>query len=209
MQDPWLERWNQRYKEQAFAYGKEPNAFLKNQIEKLKVGSLLLGAEGEGRNAVYAAKRGWDVSAFDISKEGKNKALMLARENGVSLDYSIGELPKLTFQKEPFDAIALIYAHFPPHLKSEYHRLLSQKLKIGGTLLLEAFSKNHLTYRAENPKVGGPSNLDALFSIEEIQSDFKNYDWLVLEETEIELNEGRFHNGKGSVIRVVAQKTND
>lgn len=209
MQDPWLDRWNQRFKEQEFAYGKEPNAFFKNQIEKLKVGSLLLGAEGEGRNAVYAANKGWEVSAFDISEEGKNKALKLASEVNVTLDYQIGELPKLTFQKEPFDAIALIYAHFPPHLKSEYHRLLSQKLKKGGTLLLEAFSKNHLAYQKENPKVGGPSNLDALFSIEEIQSDFENYEWLVLEETVIELNEGLYHNGKGSVIRVVAQKTND
>ena len=206
MTDTWLQRWNSRYKEKSFAYGTEPNEYLKEQLDKLTPGKILFGAEGEGRNAVYAAKTGWDVSAFDISIEGKNKALQLATENKVGIDYSIGLLPNLDYEDGTFDAIALIYAHFPADIKSNYHRLLDSKLKKGAIVLFEAFGKNHLEYRAKNPGVGGPSDATLLFSVDEIKSDFKNYEILELVEKEIELNEGIYHKGKGSVVRFMGRK---
>ena len=81
MNNTWTDRWNDRYSSEEFAYGTAPNNYLKEQLEKLKTGSILFPAEGEGRNAVFAAKLGWKVSAFDISAEGKNKALKLAEAN--------------------------------------------------------------------------------------------------------------------------------
>lgn len=81
MKDIWTEKWNDRYSQNGFAYGEEPNIYLKEQLEKLSAGNILFPAEGEGRNAVFAAKREWKVSAFDISAEGKNKALQLAETN--------------------------------------------------------------------------------------------------------------------------------
>lgn len=198
--------WDERYKETAYAYGKEPNAFLKEQLQSLEAGSILFGAEGEGRNAVFASKMGWDVHAFDISKEGKKKALSLAKENNVSIMYNVGELPRLIFERDKFDVIALIYAHFPSKLKSDYHKILNNKLKKGGLIIFEAFGKDHLKYRKENPKVGGPSSLDMLFSIDELKSDFNNYTFLSIVEKEIHLSEGSFHNGKGFVVQFIAQK---
>lgn len=207
MEETWLKQWNDRYKAPAYAYGTSPNEFLKDQIEKLQTGKILFGAEGEGRNAVYAATQGWTVDAFDISIEGQKKATQLALKNHVSIQYQVGLLPHLEYKDEHFDAIALIYAHFPPNIRSEYHKLLDRKLKKGGLIILEAFSKNHLAYRTKNPKVGGPPNLNALFSIEELQSDFENYEILELTEKEIELSEGLYHNGTGSVIRFIGRKT--
>jgi len=207
MIDPWLQRWNDRYTEKTYAYGEAPNEYLKAQLDILKVGKILLGAEGEGRNAVYAAKLGWEVFAFDISEEGKKKALQLAEKNKVNLSYQVGQLPDLDFQAEQFDVIALIYAHFPPEIKSQYHQLLNNYLKKGGIVIVEAFGKNHLTYREENPKVGGPNHLDFLFSTQELQNDFANYEIIELEEKVIELQEGLYHNGKGSVVRFVGRKT--
>lgn len=206
MTDTWLNKWNKRFKNDAFAYGIEPNSYFKEQILKLKPGKILFGAEGEGRNAVYAATLGWEVFAFDISIEGKNKAIELANKKNVSIDYQIGQLPNLNFQKNDFDVVALIYAHFPPSIKSEYHKLLSQKLKSGGILILEAFGKNHLSYQHKNPKVGGPSNIDSLFSTDELRADFNNYEILELVEKEVELCEGIYHNGKGSVTRFFGRK---
>lgn len=206
MQDPWIDRWNERYNKEAFAYGKAPNNYLKEQLAQLNVGPILFPAEGEGRNAVYAAKLGWSVSAFDISIEGKNKALQFAAANNVTIDYQVGELQSLHYQPEQFDAIGLIYAHFPAEIKSYYHKTLDKFLRKGGTIIFEAFSKKHLDYNSKNEKVGGPKDIATLFSIEEIQADFANYDFTELKETEIELNEGLFHNGTGSVIRFVAQK---
>ena len=72
------EFWEIRYAEKQYAYGENPNVYFKEQLDKLKPGKILLPAEGEGRNAVYAAKQGWEVMAFDLSSEGKNKAEKLA-----------------------------------------------------------------------------------------------------------------------------------
>lgn len=206
MSDTWTERWNDRYSKEEFAYGEQPNTYLKEQLEKLPAGTILFAAEGEGRNAVFAAKLGWQVSAFDISMEGKNKALKLAKANNVGIDYEIGLLPDLNYSNQQFDAIALIYAHFPADIKSLYHKILDTLLRKGGIIIFEAFSKKHLAYLAKNENVGGPKDIDILFSIEEIKSDFANYDILELEEKEIELNEGLFHNGTGSVIRFLGRK---
>jgi len=79
-------------------------------------------------------------------------------------------------------------------------------LKPGGVIIFEAFSKKHIEYVAKNEKVGGPKDIASLFSIEEIKTDFPNYDFEELVEMEIELKEGLFHNGQGSVIRFTGRK---
>jgi|SRR5690554_1936039 len=198
--------WDERYSSKEYVYGKNPNTYLKEQLEKQDSGTILFPAEGEGRNAVYAAKLGWTVSAFDTSIEGKSKAFELAKENNVEIDYRVGQLSELNYKEEEFDAVALIYAHFPPTIRSEYHKLFDTYLKTGGMIILEGFSKNHLAYQANNPKVGGPRDIDLLFSIDEIQSDFPNYEVIELQEKEIELNEGLYHKGKASVIRFTGRK---
>ncbi len=206
MNDTWTERWNDRYSKDEFAYGEQPNNYLKEQLEKLHAGTILFAAEGEGRNAVFAAKLGWTVSAFDISVEGQRKALLLAETNKVTIDYQVGELQTLNYNAEQFDAIALIYAHFPADIKSSYHKTLDKYLRKGGIIIFEAFSKKHIDYISKNEKVGGPKEIEMLFSIDEIKSDFMNYDFEELVETKIELSEGLFHNGQGSVIRFVGRK---
>lgn len=206
MEDIWIKKWNERYGEEEYAYGEKPNVFFEEKIKALKTGKILLPAEGEGRNAVFAAKIGWSVFAFDQSEEGKKKAMKLAKKNGVTIDYQVGDLGAVNFTQEEFDAIGLIYAHFPAHLKSAYHKILDGYLKKGGFVVFEAFSKNNLAYRARNEKIGGPKDLDSLFSVEEIKADFSNYEIVQLEEKEVELGEGLYHNGKGSVIRFVGKK---
>lgn len=206
LNDIWTARWNDRYSKEEFAYGEEPNNYLKEQLTKLPVGKILFPAEGEGRNAVFAAKIGWIVSAFDISNEGKSKAIKLAEKNHVTIDYKVGELETLDFESEQFDAIALIYAHFPANIKSLYHKTFDRFLKNEGIIIFESFSKKHIDYVTANEKVGGPKDIDSLFSIDEIKADFPNYEFIELEEKEIELNEGLFHNGTGSVIRFIGRK---
>ncbi|MCS3532840.1 bifunctional 2-polyprenyl-6-hydroxyphenol methylase/3-demethylubiquinol 3-O-methyltransferase UbiG [Chryseobacterium sp. JUb7] len=206
MDKNWLKRWDDRYRDEEYAYGKNPNMYFQQELDGLKPGKILLAAEGEGRNAVYAAKKGWQVTAFDISEEGKNKALQLAEQHHVEIDYQVGELPELGFEEEYFDVIALVYAHFPAEIKSVYHRLLNGYLKKGGFIIFEAFSKKHLEYRLKNGKVGGPADIESLFSIEELENDFKNFDFQVFKEQIIDLNEGMYHIGTGSVIRLTGIK---
>jgi 2-polyprenyl-3-methyl-5-hydroxy-6-metoxy-1,4-benzoquinol methylase len=200
------EKWDDRYSKKEFAFGEEPNNFFKEQMSHIPPGKILLPAEGEGRNAVYAATLGWSVYAFDLSIEGKKKAVQLASKNRVDINYEVGEFQSLSYQPNQFDAIALIYAHFQADKKSSYHKILATYLRPGGTIIFEAFSKNHLDYVTKNEKVGGPRDLESLFSMDEIKSDFDNFEVVRLEEVEVELREGLFHNGKGSVIRFIGRK---
>jgi len=206
MNTSWTEKWDQRYSQPEFAYGTAPNAFFKEQIGQLPAGQLLCAAEGEGRNAVYAATLGWQVAAFDISQEARKKANTLAAQHKVSIDYKVGHLPDLDFAEASFDCIALIYAHFPPPLKASFHAHLAKLLKPGGHIIFEAFGQGHLAYRQANPKVGGPDKLEALFSVQELQDQFKSFKVKQLEEVEVTLNEGLYHNGTGAAVRFVAQK---
>jgi 2-polyprenyl-3-methyl-5-hydroxy-6-metoxy-1,4-benzoquinol methylase len=196
------EFWDKRYAEKEMAYGEEPNVFFASQIVKLNAGKILLPAEGEGRNAIHSAKLGWEVSAFDISEEGKQKAEKLAENNNVSIEYFVGGFDDINYQKEYFDCIALVFAHFPPHLKSQYHKHLDGYLKKDGIIILEGFSKKQIEY----PKSGGPKNMDMLFSMEEIKQDFSNYEIIELSEKEVFLDEGSYHKGKSSVIRFIGKK---
>jgi len=198
--------WDDRYLDNEFAYGKEPNLFFKEWIQKLKSGSILMPADGEGRNGVFAAQLGWNVTSSDLSEKGKLKAFELAKEKNVAIDYLVGDLEELEFKKESFDAVGLIYAHFAADKKSFLHKKLNDYVKPGGIIILEAFSKLHLHYTELDPKVGGPKAIDMLFSTAEIAADFSNYEILLLEEKEIILEEGKYHIGKGSVIRFVGRK---
>jgi len=202
------EFWNDRYSDTIYAYGTAPNAFFKQSILRYQPsGKMLLPAEGEGRNAVFAAQKGLEVTAFDWSEAGQRKALQLAQKQQVEIEYLVGALNELTFEHASFDALGLIFAHFPAYLKACYHRYLARLLKPGGLVIFEAFGKNHLTYRRNNPNAGGPKDIAMLASPEELLEDFPHFEILELEEKEVELNEGIYHQGLGSVVRFVARKT--
>jgi cyclopropane fatty-acyl-phospholipid synthase-like methyltransferase len=201
------EMWDNRYSSEDYAYGILPNDFFKNAIEKYKLtGKILLPAEGEGRNAVYAAKNGLRVTAFDISVEGQKKALKLAEKGNVSIRYEVGDFLNSDIINEQFDNAALIYAHFPTSILSGYHKKIAELIKPNGHIILEAFSTGHLELRRLNPKVGGPDKLEMLFSEDIIKRDFSDFEVIQLEDVEIELNEGNFHNGTAKVIRFVGKK---
>lgn len=180
--------------------------FFKQELNKLTSGSILLPAEGEGRNAVFAACNSWKAFACGISKQGKIKAEKQANKLNVTIDYKVGDFGEMKYPQESFDAVALVYAHFPPNKRSEFHNLVDTYLKPGGTIIFEAFGKKYFEYNAKNPKAGGPKALPMLFSVEEIKNDFTNYEIFQLEEVEIELAEGQFHTGKGSVVRFAGRK---
>ena len=200
------EFWDTRYKAEGYAYGTEPNQFLKEEIEKYPVGSILLPAEGEGRNAVYCAKLGWDVDAFDISVQGQIKAQKLAEMHNVKINYQVGEFNDISFQDNKFDAIGLIFAHFSSETKSGYLKKLNKFLKVGGHIFFVAFSKGHLSYNSANEAVGGPKDINMLFSINELKEDFNNYEFINIQEIDQNLSEGKYHLGMGRVIQFTARK---
>ena len=195
--------WNERYAEHEFAYGKEPNQFLKEHIHLLPKGKVLFVAEGEGRNAVFAAKNGLQVYAFDYSDSGRNKAKDLASENNVVIDYEVSDVLQLSYEKNSFDAIVFIFAHFPSDIRKKAHEELLSLVKPNGKIVFEAFSKEQLKYSS-----GGPKESAMLFSEEEVRKEFVNVTFDFLKTQLVMLNEGPYHQGEGKVIRFIGTKNN-
>ncbi|WP_396196845.1 class I SAM-dependent methyltransferase [Flavobacterium sp.] len=195
--------WNERYAEHEFAYGKEPNQFLKEHIHLLPKGKVLFVAEGEGRNAVFAAKNGLQVYAFDYSDSGRNKAKDLASENNVVIDYEVSDVLQLSYEKNSFDAIVFIFAHFPSDIRKKAHEELLSLVKPNGKIVFEAFSKEQLKYSS-----GGPKESAMLFSEEEVRKEFVNVTFDFLKTQLVVLNEGPYHQGEGKVIRFIGTKNN-
>lgn len=198
--------WNQRYASEEYAYGKQPNEFFKRELDRLEVGKLFLAAEGEGRNAVYAAQQGWEVVCYDFSEEAQKKALQLAKENNVKIDYRLGSLEDINFNQAEFDAVGIVFVQFPEAIRRQNFHKISSFLKPGGTMILEAFSKSHLEDQKENPKVGGPKNSIQLYEIDAIKKDFNDFEVEIATEERTDLNEGIYHKGRSSVVQFVGKK---
>ncbi len=195
--------WNERYSTVEYAYGTAPNPYFKTQLDRIaNPGRILLLCEGEGRNAVYAAQQGWQVTAVDFSETGKEKALKLAAEKNVSMDYRISDVAQFEFEKYgPWDVIALIYAHFPSSIRADIHHKCSLALAPNGQILLEGFNKQQLGHAS-----GGPKNMDMLYSQNMLAEDFSGLDILENSELAIMLEAGEGHAGLGHVVQFQGQR---
>ncbi len=193
--------WNERYAEKSFIYGKAPNEFFKQEIDQLAPGTLLLPCEGEGRNAVYAAAKKWKVDAFDQSEAGKEKCLKLAAENNTIINYQVADALAFDYGENKYDAIALIYAHFPVEIRKQVHDKCIKALKPGGTLLLEAFTPLQLQHTS-----GGPENEEMLYTVAMLTDDFRDLHITAVNNVKTRLNEGAYHQGEADIIRLIAKK---
>lgn len=195
------EFWDERYAAKEYIYGTKPNAFLVEQIEKINpVGKILFPCEGEGRNAVFAALKGWNVDAFDYSESGKVKALQLANEHQVMIDYQLADATVFDFGTEKYDVVAFIFAHFPENLREVIHHKAIQSLKKGGHIILEAFNPKQI-----NNNSGGPKDVSMLYTEEILSGDFKALTMLTLTTEQVVLDEGAYHHGIADVVRMVAR----
>jgi len=195
------EFWNIRYNKEEYIYGKEPNKFFAECIRGLTPGKLLLPAEGEGRNAVYAAGLGWDIYAFDFSEPARSKAMNLALENQVFLSYELSAWDDFEAPLDFFDVAAVCFLHLPSSDRRKFHDKLIQWVKPGGMIICEYFSQKQYGMIS-----GGPQNLELLYSRKDIQNDFNSIHIQLLEEKKIDLREGKSHDGDAWVIRCIATK---
>ena len=193
--------WNERYSEKEYVYGVVPNVFLAEQLKNLKPGKIILPCEGEGRNAVYAASLGWEVHAFDSSEVGREKALQLAKEKGVSINYAVDDATTITYAENSVDVVAFIYAHFPSTIRKQIHQKAITWLKPGGKIILEAFNPQQLQNNS-----GGPKELSMLYTEDMMKEDFASLNIELIKNLTTELSEGKYHEGKASIIRVVGIK---
>lgn len=194
--------WNERYDTQEYVYGKSPNTFLHGSIKHLTPGGkILCVAEGEGRNAVYLATLGYQVTAVDSSSVGLAKAQKLARENNVSLTTVVADLGDFPVETEAWDGVVSIFAHLPEALRAELHNRIAKGLKPGGMLILEAYTPQQIELGT-----GGPPNAAMTMSLEKLESELPGLEFIHAVELEREVLEGSLHTGLGAVVQLIAKK---
>lgn len=192
--------WDQRYAENETVYGFAPNQFFKQFIDGRNPGSVLLPAEGEGRNAIYAASKGWQVDAFDFSEVAREKALDFARGEKLNINYTLQDISLFKAEKQ-YDAVGLIYVHLPEKQRKAFHAEIYKSIKPGGLFVLEAFAKEQAGLNS-----GGPKDPAMLYDAPSLCSDFPFMHMITCEQKEVVLEEGEYHKGKAAVLRMTGQR---
>ncbi len=191
--------WDERYTEDGFAYGSSPNDFLVAALPRLPRGRALCRAEGEGRNAVFLAGQGFEVTAVDQSSVGLAKATQLAQSRGVSLETQQADLRHFRIEPGSWDLVVSIWAHLPSDVRRPLHRQIVEGLRPGGALLLEAYTPSQL-----HLGTGGPPDPDMMMTLEGLKNELDGLQFEIGRELEREVQEGRYHNGLSAVVQVLA-----
>lgn len=193
--------WNQRYNQPDYVYGTQPNDFLHSVSASMPRGKLLSLGEGEGRNAVYLAALGFDVTAVDSSDVGLEKARRLAAEKNVKLTTITADLSEYQIQPDSWDVIVSIFCHVPSAIRVPLHQAVVLGLKPGGVFVLEAF-----TPRQIDMKTGGPNSLDMLMTLASLRQELAGLKFIQAVELDRNVVEGKFHTGQAAVVQIMAIK---
>ena len=203
MQQTIGQMWDEKFSREGYFYGFEPNVFIESQTKLLAPQSkvLCLG-EGEGRNAVYLADRGFEVTALDASAIGMTKALAMASKRGVNFKVELLDLEQWN-PKEKYNAVVTSYLHLEEPLRTQAFQKAISTLSPQGYFIGEFFSINQIPRESGGPKK--PSLLYTLASLESIFS-LEDCEIISLEECDVPLDEGNGHQGDALVIRVIVKK---
>lgn len=195
--------WDEKFSREGYFYGFEPNVFIASQTDLLKSkGQVLCLGEGEGRNAVYLASNGFDVTALDASAIGMTKALMMAEKKGVSFKTQLLDLEQWS-PDEKYDAVVTSYLHLEEPLRTEAFQKALKTLNPQGYFIGEFFSINQMPRTS-----GGPKKPELLYTLASLESIFSvdGYTIIQIEECEVPLDEGKGHQGDALVVRLIVKK---
>lgn len=194
--------WNERFNTTEYMYGEEPNAFIKKfafQLDGLK--NVAAFAEGEGRNAVFLAKLGHDVTAFDYAASGLQKTVQLAQKNNVEVKTVQVDLLEGSVPDEEFDAAIMVFGHFPKEKQRLVFEKIVKSVKTGGKIMMELYSEDQLNYQT-----GGPKKIEMLYKPQDLLDwceGYKIQHFFVGEQTR---HEGKLHTGLAHVIQLIIEK---
>ncbi len=193
--------WDERYQTEDFVYGKEPNGFLREASRALTQARVLSLGEGEGRNAVFLAEQGHQVTAVDASAVGLDKAQRLATERGVAIKTEVADLAEYRMGKESWDAIVSVFCHLPKEIRAELHKKAVAALAPGGLFILEGYTPAQLAFGT-----GGPPLKELLMCLADLKQELAGLEFEYALETEREVIEGSLHTGRAAVVQLIARK---
>jgi SAM-dependent methyltransferase len=193
--------WDDRYRGETYAYGVEPNDFLRASAARIPPGRVLCLAEGEGRNAVFLASRGYAVTAVDLSSEGLRKAERLARDRGLAIDIVQADLGDYEPEAGAYAGVVSIFAHLPRAARNRLNARIPTALAAGGVLVLETYRPEQLAFAT-----GGPRDAALLPTLAEHRLELAPLDLVVAEDVERDIHEGTFHDGRSATVQIIGVK---
>ncbi|WP_421993734.1 SAM-dependent methyltransferase [Roseococcus sp.] len=194
--------WDERYSGGGFQFGEAPNGYLLAQSHRLRPGMAALAVgDGEGRNGVWLARQGLQVTSLDWSGVGMAKAREMAAARGAALETVVADAAQWDWPAARFDLIAWIYLHLPPADRALAAAGCRRALKPGGLLVLEGFSPAQQGRRS-----GGPKLPELLWDRAIVERDFAGLEVLELTEGAVRLDEGPRHQGLAEVVRCVLRQ---
>ena len=201
--------WDEKYEEEDYYFGTQPNAWVKTVLDRLKSPSgtaLIELACGEGRNSNYAASLGYKVLATDVSQRGLEKTQALARQNGNSVETrTFNVLDSSDVLMESYPVVVVTFLHFPRDLRPHFYKRLAELLSSGGHLIAEWYHPNqrHFGYTS-----GGPPDPEMMPTLSELEDSFHKEPFQVqdLAYTQATLDEGSGHSGLAALCRIHAVK---
>jgi SAM-dependent methyltransferase len=194
--------WDERYQDEAYAYGASPNDFLRAHAVLFKPGDRVLSlAEGEGRNAVFLARQGCRVRGVDFSAQGCRKALGLAQEHRLQIEYDVADLTRYDMEEAKWDGVVSVFCHLSEISRPALYQSVRRGLKPGGIVLLESYNRKQLDFGT-----GGPRESSHLVSLDELKGAFDDFEIMLAQDVMREVREGHYHSGTGSVTQFIARK---
>jgi len=195
------ESWNQRYDRAEYVFGTEPNDFLREVADRIPSGPVLCLAEGEGRNAVFLAGRGHQVTAVDQSDVAIAKAKRLAEERGVEIEAVVADLGQHRIAPGAWSGIVSIFFHVPSDLRGAVYRRAIAGLKPGGVFVLEAYTPAQVGLGT-----GGPGDPALTPTLAQLKNDLTGLEIEIGRELRREVIEGTGHSGWSEVVQVLARR---
>lgn len=195
------EMWNQRYGNEEYVYGIAPNDFLKENAHLIPKGRVLCVADGEGRNSVFLAEQGWDVTAVDISEAGVAKSRALAESRSVAVDAHVADIMDFDLGTERWTGVVSIFAHMPKAIRQVLHQRLIGALAHGGLFILEAYTPDQI-----GRGTGGPSTAELMMTAAQLEEELAPLEIIHSQEITRDIVEGPGHSGLGSVVQIIARK---
>ncbi len=193
--------WDEKFSADHYIYGTDPNDFLAAQAGAIPKGKVLCIGDGEGRNGVFLATQGYQVTSVDSSKVGLAKARDLAAEKGVTLKTVVADLNDFDIGENQWDGVVSIYCHLPAPLRQKVHGNVVRGLKPGGVMLLEAYTPKQLEYN-----MGGPPVVELMYTADILRRDLQGLQFEHLQELDREVIEGTHHYGMGAVVQLIGVK---
>jgi SAM-dependent methyltransferase len=162
--------WDRRYADSELVWSARANQFVESELADLSPGRAGDVAAGEGRNSIWLAERGWEVTAVDFSQvgldKGRERQARHPRGQDLKIDWVCADALRLEVAPGSFDLAVLAYLQLAADERREAVRRWFLSLRDGGTLLVVAHDSTNIAQGT-----GGPQAPEVLFTAEDVLAD--------------------------------------